>query len=112
MFRYDRAYFASMTRARFMEALRAEGISTSTGYGCLDTDPYVAALAQNPHYLKVYGEKAMKQWLERIKCPQNVKLSEQALWISQNVLLGTKQDMEKIVEAVRKVQKHANDLKN
>jgi len=111
MFRYDKAHFAGMTRARFIEALRAEGISTSTGYGRLDTDPYVSALAQNPYFLKIYGEKAMKQWLERIKCPQNVKLSEQALWITQSVLLGSKQDMDRIVEAVRKIQKHASELK-
>jgi dTDP-4-amino-4,6-dideoxygalactose transaminase len=111
MFRYDMAHFARMNRTRFSEALRAEGISTSTGYGRLDTDPYVAALAQNPHYLKVYGERGMRQWLERIKCPQNVRLNEQALWITQSVLLGSKQDMEKIAEAVRKIQKYANELK-
>jgi dTDP-4-amino-4,6-dideoxygalactose transaminase len=111
MFRYDRTHFAGMPRARFIEAMRAEGIGTSTGYGRLDTDPYVAALAQNPHYLKVYGERTMKQWLERIKCPQNVRLSEQALWISQSVLLGSRQDMDKIAEAVRKIQKYANELK-
>jgi len=112
MLRYDKAHFAGMTRARFMEALRAEGISSGTGYGRLDTDPYVAALANNPYYLKVYGEKAMKNWLERIKCPQNVKLSEQAIWLFQSMLLGSRQDMEKIVAAVKKIQKHAGELKN
>ena len=112
MFRYDKTHFAGLSRAKFMEALRAEGVDTSTGYGRLDSDPYVAALVKNPYYLKIYGEKAMKQWLERIKCPQNVKLSEQALWISQNVLLGSKQDMDKIAEAIKKIQKHANELKN
>jgi dTDP-4-amino-4,6-dideoxygalactose transaminase len=110
MLRYDKAHFAGMTRARFMEALRAEGISSSTGYGRLDTDPYVAALVNNPDYLKLSGEKAMKNWLERIKCPQNVKLSEQALWLFQSMLLGSKSDMEKIALAIRKIQKHAREL--
>jgi len=54
----------------------------------------------------------MNQWLERIKCPQNVKLADEALWLGQTVLLGSKQDMEKIVEAVLKIQKYAKELKN
>ena len=110
MYRFDPKGFAGMTRARFIEALRAEGISTSTGYGRLDRDRYVLALAQNPHYLKIYGEKTMKQWLERIKCPQNEKLTDQSLWLGQSVLLGSRQDIEQIAEAMRKIQKNAKEL--
>ena len=113
MFRYDKSHFADMSRERFMEALRAEGISTSTGYGRLNSDPYVTALAKNRHFLKIYGEKAMQQWLERNKCPQNDKLTgEQSLWLTQNTLLGTKNDMEQIAEAIRKIHKYAKELKN
>ena len=111
MYRYDQRQFAGMSRARFIEALRAEGVSTNTGYGRLDRDPYVTALAKNPYYLKVYGEKAMKDWLESLKCPQNVKLTDEALWLGQSILLGSRQDMEKIAEAMQKIQKHAKDLK-
>jgi len=110
MSRYDKSQFAGLSLERFLDALRAEGVPASRGYGRLDTDPYVAALAQNPHYLKIYGEKTMKQWLERIKCPQNVKLADEAFWMNQRVLLGPKQNMDKIVEAVLKIQKNAKDL--
>jgi len=93
--------------------LRAEGISTSTGYGRLNRDPFVLALAQNKHYQKIYGEKTMKNWLERNNCPQNDKLtSEQSLWITQNALIGPRSDMDQIAEAVRKIQKYAKELKN
>jgi dTDP-4-amino-4,6-dideoxygalactose transaminase len=113
MFRYDQKHFAGMSRQRFMEALRAEGISTSTGYGNLHNDAYVKELANNRYYLKIYGEKAMKQWLERNHCPQNEKLtSEQSLWLTQRTLLGPKTDMEQIAEAVRKIQKYAKELKD
>ena len=112
MFRYDKAHFAGMSRERFQQALSAEGISTSTGYGKLNRDPYVTALVKNPHFLKIYGEKAMKQWLERNQCPQNDLLTgEQSLWITQSMLLGSRQDMEQIAEAVRKIQKNAHELK-
>ena len=112
MFRYDKAHFSGMTREKFIQALRAEGISTGTGYGRLNRDPYVLALGQNPHYLKIYGEKVMKQWLERNQCPQNDKLtSEQSLWFTQNMLLGPRTNMDQIAEAVRKIQKYAVQLK-
>jgi len=112
MFRFDQSHFAGMSRRRFIEALRAEGVNASTGYGHLNKDSYVLGLAQNKHFLKIYGEKTMKQWVERNDCPQNDKLAgEQALWITQSNLLGTTRDMEQIAEAMRKIQKHANELK-
>ena len=113
MFRYDKSQFAGMSRARFMQALSAEGVSSSVGYGHLNKDAYVTGLAQNRHYLKMYGEKTMKEWIERNHCPQNDKLtSEESLWFFQNMLLGTTRDMDQIAEAVRKIQKNANQLKN
>jgi len=78
----------------------------------MNKDAYVTGLAKNPYYLKIYGEKVMKQWLERSQCPQNDKLtSEESLWFFQTMLLGTTRDMDQIAEAVRKIQKHAGELK-
>ncbi len=107
MFRYDPAQFSGLSRERFIQAMIAEGIPCNSGYGPMNKDAYVTGLAKNKHYLKIYGEKAMKQWLERSQCPQNDRLVEQAVWFSQTMLLGTRNDMELIAEAVRKVQRHA-----
>jgi uncharacterized protein Yka (UPF0111/DUF47 family) len=38
--------------------------------------------------------------------------SEESVWFFQTMLLGTTRDMEQIAEAVRKIQKHADELKN
>jgi dTDP-4-amino-4,6-dideoxygalactose transaminase len=112
MFRYDKSHFEGLSRSRFIEALQAEGIPCSNGYGQMNKDSYVTALAKNRHYLKIYGEKVMKQWLERNQCPQNDLLtSEHSLWFFQTMLLGTKTDMEQIADAVRKIQKYAGELK-
>ncbi len=112
MFRYDKSKFAGMSRARFIEAMGAEGIPCDAGYGQMNKDAYVAGLAKNKHFLKIYGEKVMNQWLERNQCPQNDKLtSEESLWFFQYMLLGSKEDMEQIADAVRKIQKHAAELK-
>ena len=111
MFRYNKDHFAGLSRAKFLEALSAEGIPCSGGYGMINKDNYVTGLAKNKHYLKIYGEKIMQQWLERNQCPQNDILSaEQAVWFFQNMLLGSKADMDQIAAAVRKIQKNAAAL--
>jgi dTDP-4-amino-4,6-dideoxygalactose transaminase len=110
MFRYDKTKFAGLDRAKFLDALNKEGIPCSGGYGKMNKDKYVTDLAKNPHFLKIYGEKKMNEWLEKSQCPENDKLTDQAVWFYQTMLLGTKTDMEQIAEAIRKIQKHAAEL--
>lgn len=113
MFRFDKSHFANMDRDIFLKALNAEGVPCSSGYGTMNKQEYVTGLAENKHYLRIYGKKTMEDWLERNQCPQNDLLaSEQAVWFTQTMLLGTKNDMEQIVEAINKIQKHAGELKN
>ncbi len=113
MFHYDKSQFAGMSRERFMEALTAEGVPCISGYGQMNKNDYVTGLAKSKHYLKIYGEKTMQQWLERNQCPQNDKLtSETSVWFTNNVLRTTTRDMDQIAEAVRKIQKNAKALKS
>jgi hypothetical protein len=113
MFRYDKTHFAGMTRERFIRALSAEGVEAWVGYGHLNREAYVTGLSKNRHYLKIYGEKAMSEWMERNQCPQNDKLTgEESLWFGQTMFLGSTRDMDLIAEAVRKIQKNASQLNN
>ena len=112
MFRYDKSRFDGLSRAQFLKALSAEGVPCGSGYGQMNKDSYVTGLAKNKYYLKIYGEKIMKQWLERNQCPQNdILTSEESIWFFQNMLLGSTRDMDQIAEAVRKIQKNAGALK-
>ena len=98
-------------RGKFMEALNREGVPCSGGYGQLNKDDYVSGLAKNKHFLKIYGEQRMQQWLEKNRdCPQNEKLCSEAVWFTQNMLLGPREDMEHIADAIRKIQQHAGEL--
>ncbi len=111
MFRYLKEQFNGLSRDRFVEAINAEGIPCSTGYGRMNRDAYVTGLASNPHYLRIYGEKTMKEWLERNQCPQNDGLTgEQSLWFFQTMLLGTRENMEQIATAIRKIQTYAKQI--
>ena len=111
MFRYDSTQFAGLSRDKFLDALIREGVPCSKGYGMMNKDTYVTDLAKNKHYLKIYGEKTMNQWLERNQCPPNDKLTqEQSVWFFQNMLLGSKSDMNQIVGAIIKIKKYAADI--
>lgn len=113
MFRYDQTRFDGLTREKFLKALHAEGVPCSPGYGKMNLSDYVVGLATNKHYLKIYGETAMKEWLEKSECPQNDKLAdEQAVWFTQNMLLGSRADMDQIADAIRKIRKYARELAN
>ena len=110
MFSYDKEKFAGLDRAKFLKALNSEGVGCSSGYGMTNKDTYVTDLSKNKHYLAVYGEKTMKEWLERIVCPKNEEVTNKAVWFTQTMLLGTKKDMEQIAEAITKIQKNAGEI--
>lgn len=111
MFRYDKKRFSGMSRAQFINALNAEGVPCSAGYTSMPREKYVTNLVHNKHYLSIYGEKRMKEWLDSLSCPQNDKLcDEEAVWFTQTMLLGNKKDMEQIAEGIRKIAKQSQEI--
>lgn len=111
MFRFDSNMFSGMSRQQFIKALNAEGVPCGSGYTSMTREKYITGLAQNPHYLKIYGEKRMKEWLESLSCPQNdILCGEEAVWFGQTMLLGSKKDMEQIAEGIRKISKYAKEI--
>lgn len=107
-FTYDAAQFGGVSRDRFTEALRAEGIPCSGGYGIpLDQQPVFAktafdtkATGYDPSYPPTrYGQ---------LELPVTARLCAQAVWIPQNVLLADEAAIGAVGEAVRKVR-HASD---
>jgi dTDP-4-amino-4,6-dideoxygalactose transaminase len=111
MFRYDSKQFADVPRAKFLEALRAEGVPASGGYTPLNKWPLIKNTLDSKGFKRIYTNRELTQWEERNRCPVNDQLCEEAVWLSQTMLLGSKEDMEQIAEAVRKVQKNAAALK-
>jgi len=112
MLRYDKAHFADLPRARFLEALSKEGIPCAPGYTPLNTQPFVKELINSRVYRSIYPAREIAEWEERNACPENDKLCEEAVWFFQTMLLGPRRDMDDIAEAVRKIQKHAGELKS
>ncbi len=110
MFRYEPTHFSSLPREQFLKALRAEGIPCSPGYAPLNKEPFLKATLHSRAFRYIYSAKEIAQLEERNQCPENDRLCQEAVWLTQNMLLGTKQDMDQIAEAIRKIQKQSSLL--
>jgi len=111
MFRYDKDQFAGLERDTFLKALRAEGIPCSAGYKPLNKEPFLKNTMTSRAWRRFFSEQEFRRWEERNQCPVNERLCEQAVWFTQTMLLGERADMEQIAEAIRKIQRHAGELK-
>lgn len=108
IFRYQKEYFAGKNKTAFIEAMRKEGIPASPGYSL--------PLYRQPVFLKkAFGPRGKAIDLpvdySQVVCPSVEKACyEEAIWLTQNVLLGTEQDMDSIVEAIAKIKQYAEEL--
>ncbi|SHG60497.1 dTDP-4-amino-4,6-dideoxygalactose transaminase [Fodinibius roseus] len=113
-FRYDQEEFKGLSRGKFLQALRAEGVPCSSGYGELNKQPFIENALQSPNFKKFYSEDQLdyEAFLERNACPRNERLcNEEAAWFTQNLFLGSKNDMDLIASAIEKIHKNAENLK-
>jgi dTDP-4-amino-4,6-dideoxygalactose transaminase len=111
MLRYDAERFGGLPRPAFLKALRAEGIPGAQGYTPLNKEPFLENTLAKPGFQRIYGRERLAAWKENNHCPANDRLCEEAVWFTQNMLLGPRRDMDEIAAAVRKIQRHAGDLR-
>lgn len=96
--RFDTQEFNGLTIKKFVLALNAEGIPCSTGYPkglyeysiLLKDDPY----AQNYKKMCINTEIACKE----------------IVWLDQRLFLGSKNDIDDIINAIDKVKKYAGQI--
>jgi dTDP-4-amino-4,6-dideoxygalactose transaminase len=100
IFRYDKSKFNNLSKREFSEMLAAEGVPCFMGY----PEPlYKQPLFQEKNFMcyAIPEEVSYKE----VSCPETEKACyEDAVWILQNTMLGTKKDMEDIALAIRKIQ--------
>ena len=95
---------------RFLEALKAEGVTCNAGYGRLNKEAFIKRSLASRSWQRLFPAETLAKWEERTECPANDKLSEEAAWFTQTTLLGPRTDMDQMAEAIRKIQKHAGEL--
>jgi perosamine synthetase len=111
MFRYDEKQFRGLPRSRFLQAVSREGIPCWEGFRPLNKEPFLEKVLQSRAYRRIYPEERLRRYREEIECPVNDRLCGEGVFLSQNALLGNRRDVEDVVAAFLKVQKHAEALR-
>ncbi len=110
IFRFDPEAFGGISKSLLAEALQAEGIPASVGYSRpLYKEPYLEHFKRCPLSCPYYG-KAVDY--SKVRLPNAEKACYvEGLWLPQYVLLGSKEDMDDILDAFEKVKENIDELK-
>ena len=94
MMRYRPDGFAGLPRDRFVAALNAEGVPCSTGYA-----------------MPLYDQPPLDSRYSRITdCPAAEQACQEAIWLTQNLLLAEPKEMDDIAAAIVKIREDTDEL--
>ena len=112
-FRYKKEEFAELTKNEFLKALDAEGIPCSGGYTQLNKMAFLKNVMKTKNFQLMYPAEMLDydKYMERNQCPSNDQLCDEAIWFTQNLLLGEKSDMDDIAMAIERIHKNASKIK-
>jgi len=101
--KYRQEQWGGLPRAKFIDALNAEGVRCSPGYVPL----YKERAFRNPDVFNAaFAQASRKIDYEQVNCPVTERACrEEAIWLYQSLLLGSKADMDDIAAAVWKIRK-------
>jgi dTDP-4-amino-4,6-dideoxygalactose transaminase len=101
IFKYDKTKFNNLSKREFADMLAAEGVPSFMGY----PEPlYKQPLFQEKNFM-CYAIPEDVDYTN-VCCPETEKACyEDAVWVMQHAMLGTKEDMELIAKAIIKIQK-------
>jgi dTDP-4-amino-4,6-dideoxygalactose transaminase len=108
--KYDAGYFKDVPRERFLEALLAEGVDLDgTFYIPIYHSPLFNVTSdQWPMIRERYGDSILKA---AISCPVAEKAAyEEAIWMHYPYLMGTEEDVDDIICAMKKIQLNIDEL--
>jgi dTDP-4-amino-4,6-dideoxygalactose transaminase len=112
MMTYHNEHFNNAPRGKFLKALEAEGISLSTYLSNgLHKEPWTDHILTLKVYQKMYSPARLKRYRDELSCPNCDKVcDEMAMIWASGPLLGTREDMDDIINAVMKVYDNRDKL--
>lgn len=111
---YLKEHFNGVPRSTFLKAVAAEGVSLSPYIAMgLHREPWIENILKQPVYTKMFSEKRLKEYREQVACPNCDKVCEEMamIWAS-GPLLGTKEDMDDVINAIVKVYENRDKLRS
>lgn len=115
LFRYDAEEFGGLPRAKFLEALQAEGVPCSGGYlHPVYKNPCFQTLNDSPRpedkFLSDLCNSRGIRYAD-VSCPVSEGFGNGAMvWLPHALLLEEKSDMEQVAAAIRKIHTHQAEL--
>jgi len=109
-FRYIKERFNNIPKERFIQALNAEGIPCSSGYGPQNKEGLIEEMLNSKGFKRLFPESRFKQWREENILPGNDQLCRESVIFYQNILLGSRSDMEDIMKAITKIYENRDSL--
>lgn len=102
IFKYDKTKFNNIPKREFAEMLAAEGVPAFMGY----PEPlYKQPVFQKKNFMCYALPEALSY--EHVSCPVTERACyEEGVWILQNAMLGTREDMQSFAAAIRKIQEN------
>ena len=110
VFKYDAKEFGGATRDRFVAALEAEGIPSD---GLFYEPVYRSALfnVDLRDFPALRGSDACDLPWAKTHCPVAERAAYlESVWLPHQLLLGSEQDVDQIVEAIEKIQSNVDEL--
>lgn len=113
--RYDQEKFGGLERSRFLKAIQAEGVPfTSYIRQGLHRDPWIDTILGQRVYKQFYTEQRLRTYRDELILPNCDEITDKTLvafWGS-GVLLGSREDMDDIVNAITKVYENKHLLRD
>ena len=109
---YHKEHFNNADRSKFLKALDAEGVSM-TPYipQGLHKEPWVDHILNLKVYQKMFSPVRLQKYRDELSCPNCDRVIDEVamIWAS-GPLLGTKDDMDDVINAIMKVYENRDKL--
>jgi dTDP-4-amino-4,6-dideoxygalactose transaminase len=111
---YRKEHFNNAERNVFLKAVAAEGIDLSPYIDRgLHREPWVDHILNSKVYQKMYAKQRLQQYREANQCPNcDLVCQEMVIIWASAPLLGNKEDMDDVANAIIKVYENRDQLKS
>lgn len=109
---YQKEHFNNADRDTFLKAVAAEGVSLG-GYikAGLHTQPWIDHILDSKVYQKMYSPARIERYRDERGCPACDQVCQEMVMVwASGPLLGTREDMDDIVDAILKVHENRDQL--
>jgi hypothetical protein len=109
---YRKEHFNDTDRSKFLKAVAAEGVSLSPYIAQgLHREPWVEHILERPVYKKMFSLQRLKEYHRQVPCPVCDQVCQEMVMIwASGPLLGTKEDMNNVADAIIKVYENRDKL--